>query len=138
MDDGQTWALEISGRLLSKTFDREKKTSDIEKVAIATAQKLNQKAEELNKQVDHNWRKAKFRGIIYQKVKLIREIEMDTYDVFLDESEADCAYANLVRLKAFPRIRGKISPRSVAKLIEHFHVATSDSPELKELLGKTA
>jgi hypothetical protein len=133
-EKGQPWALEISGRLLSMTIDSERQASNVETVAIQKANELQQKAEQLQ-QPSHHWRTARFRGIIYQTVEVIRTIEPGLYDVFYDPSKEDVAHANLVRLVALPQIKkGKVSPRALAKLMESFQVVNAGSPELRKLL----
>lgn len=114
------WFVEISGRLLSKADDI---------VGFAT-----NRATELKRNNSQN--SVKFRGIIYQQVDTIREIEKDTYDVFHEPSRQDFAHANLVRLKEYSEIGGEISHAVIRELVEKLLWVKADSPELKILLEK--
>jgi hypothetical protein len=75
---------------------------------------------------------AAFRGIIYQKVSIIREI--DTYDVFHEPTHKDSAHANLVRLKEYSEVQGEMSHSVIRELVSKLQWVKANSSELTNLL----
>lgn len=77
------WAMEISGRMLSKSFD-------VREMAENAAAEL-----QANLMVSGNTQKASFRGVVYSKVKNIRSATVQCFDVFEEPTNDDGAHANL-------------------------------------------